>query len=282
MARARPPAASCSRPSVSARPPRRSSRAGRLGRGPAGPPQRLLLLFSPHGDHPARTTGRPGPRRPSTSRPAASWSRSTAQGDMIVFKGLKRDTRGRGAHERCMGSLWTGTALAPGTQEANGPSIDQIIAKSIKPTTDFESLQFGVQPYYTSDSDSTSRAGRSDGNMIYAGRQAAHPRRVRSLQDVRPPVRRRGMPPRAAAGSDPNADSAARQEARASSTSSPGEIGDVRAQRRRQGGRLQDRLPPRAGARHRAPAAGAGAEPAAPSPSPTARWTSTWTRTSPS
>ena len=28
--------------------------------------------------------------------------------------------------------------------------------------------QFSVQPHYTSDSDSTSRAGRSDGNMIYA------------------------------------------------------------------------------------------------------------------
>jgi hypothetical protein len=51
--------------------------------------------------------------------------------DMIIFKNLKRPSRGPGEHERCGGNLWTGTALAAGSQDANGPSVDQIVAKAL-------------------------------------------------------------------------------------------------------------------------------------------------------
>ena len=131
-------------------------------------PKRIFLLFSPHGVIPDAYW--PTGSETAFNFPAGGILEPLAahKGDMVIYKGLKRDTRGPGDHERCFCNMWTGTALAPGSQEANGPSIDQIIAKAIKPTTAFESLQFSVQPHYTSDTDSTSRAGRSDGNMIYA------------------------------------------------------------------------------------------------------------------
>ncbi len=132
-------------------------------------PRRMFLLYSPHGVVPQNYW--PSGNETNFAFPAGSILEPLAgfKDRMLVFKGLKRDTRGPGDHERCFCNMWTGTALAPGTQEGNGPSIDQIVAKATKPTTDFESLQFSVQPHYSSDTDSTSRAGRSDGNMIYAG-----------------------------------------------------------------------------------------------------------------
>jgi hypothetical protein len=135
----------------------------------ASSPQRLFLLYSPHGVIPQNYW--PSGTETNFTFPAGGILEPLTpyKSDMLIFKGLKRDTRGSGDHERCFLNIWTGTALAPGTQEANGPSIDQIVAKAIKPQTDFESLQFAVQPHYTSDTDSTSRAGRSDGNMIYSG-----------------------------------------------------------------------------------------------------------------
>jgi hypothetical protein len=134
----------------------------------AASPQRMFLLYSPHGVIPQNYW--PTGTETAFTFPTGGILEPLTpyKGDMVIFKGLKRDTRGPGDHERCFCSMWTGTALAAGTQLGNGPSIDQIVAKSIKPQTDFESLQFAVQPHYTSDSDSTSRAGRSDGNMIYA------------------------------------------------------------------------------------------------------------------
>jgi hypothetical protein len=140
-----------------------------LAQGAGSMPRRMFLLYSPHGVIPqnywptgseTNFTFAPG----SIIEPLAPY-----KDQMLVFKGLKRDTRGPGDHERCFCNMWTGTALAPGSQEGNGPSIDQIVAKALKPQTDFESIQLSVQPHYSSDTDSTSRAGRSDGNMIYAG-----------------------------------------------------------------------------------------------------------------
>jgi hypothetical protein len=135
----------------------------------AASPQRMFLLFSPHGVIPENYW--PSGNETSFTFPTGGILEplNAYKSQMLLFNGIKRDTRGPGDHERCFCNIWTGTALAPGTQEGNGPSIDQIVAKAIKPATDFESLQFAVQPHYTSDSDSTSRAGRSDGNMIYAG-----------------------------------------------------------------------------------------------------------------
>jgi hypothetical protein len=135
----------------------------------AGSPQRMFLLFSPHGVIPENYFPS-GTETNFTFAPGSIMEPLTPyKSEMLFVKGLKRDTRGPGDHERCFCNMWTGTALAAGSQEGNGPSIDQIVAKAIKPPTDFESLQFAVQPHYTSDTDSTSRAGRSDGNMIYAG-----------------------------------------------------------------------------------------------------------------
>jgi hypothetical protein len=135
----------------------------------AGSPQRMFLLYSPHGVIPQNYW--PTGSETAFNFPTGGILEPLApyKDQMVIYKGLKRDTRGPGDHERCFCNMWTGTALAPGTQEGNGPSIDQIVAKAIKPPTEFESLQFAVQPHYTSDTDSTSRAGRSDGNMIYAG-----------------------------------------------------------------------------------------------------------------
>ena len=161
----------------------------------------MFLLFSPHGVIPDAYW--PTGSETAFNFPAGGILEPLAahKGDMVIYKGLKRDTRGPGDHERCFCNMWTGTALAPGTQEANGPSIDQIVAKAIKPTTAFESLQFSVQPHYTSDTDSTSRAGPLRRQHDLRRRQAAHPLRVQPLQDVRPPVRRHrrgGMQCRAA------------------------------------------------------------------------------------
>jgi hypothetical protein len=136
---------------------------------PGALPKRMFLLYTPHGVIPE--TYWPGGGETGFTFPAGGILEplNDYKSEMVIFKGLKRDTRGPGDHERCFCNMWTGTALAPGTQEGNGPSIDQIVAKATKPGTDFESLQFAVQPHYSSDTDSTSRAARSDGNMIYAG-----------------------------------------------------------------------------------------------------------------
>ena len=139
----------------------------------ATPARRLLLLFSPHGVIPE--TYWPTGSETSFSFPAGGILEpfTPHKADMVVFKGLKRPTRGRGAHEIVMGNLWTGTGLALPTQDANGPSIDQIIASGQPRETSFASLQFGVQCSWWGEGDITSRAGSVNSSMIYA---AAHQR----------------------------------------------------------------------------------------------------------
>jgi hypothetical protein len=139
----------------------------------ATPPRRLVLLFSPHGVIPE--TYWPTGGETDFSFPAGGILEPFAphKADMILFKGLKRPTRGRGAHEIVMGNLWTGTGLALPTQDANGPSIDQIIVKAQPRETTFESLQFGVHCSFWAEGDITSKAGSVNSSMIYA---AAHQR----------------------------------------------------------------------------------------------------------
>jgi hypothetical protein len=136
-------------------------------------PQRLVLLFSPHGVIPETYWPTGGER--DFAFPAAGILEPFAphKADMLVFKGLKRPTKGHGAHEIVMCNLWTGGSMAEPSQDANGPSIDQIVAKAIKPDTSFESLQFGVQCPYWAEGDITSRAGSMNSSMINA---AAHQR----------------------------------------------------------------------------------------------------------
>jgi len=131
-------------------------------------PKRLFLLYTPHGVIPENYWPSGGETDFQFGTGSILEPLTPYKSEMVIFKGLGRETKGPGDHERCFCNMWTGTALAPGTQEGNGPSIDQIVAKKMKPPTEFESLQFAVQPHYSSDSDSTSRARRSDGNMIYA------------------------------------------------------------------------------------------------------------------
>jgi hypothetical protein len=139
----------------------------------AASPQRLLLLFSPHGVIPETYWPTGGEKDFAFPAGGILEPFNPHKADMVVFKGLKRPTRGRGAHEIVMGNLWTGTGLALPTQDANGPSIDQIIAKSRPSETTFESLQFGVQCSWWAEGDITSRSGSVNSSMIYA---AAHQR----------------------------------------------------------------------------------------------------------
>jgi hypothetical protein len=137
----------------------------------ATPPKRLLLLFSPHGVIPENYW--PTGADTNFAFPAGSILEPFAphKNDMIVFKGLKRPTKGRGAHEIVMVNLWTGTSMHPSTQDATGPSIDQVIAKALPKETTYESLQFGVQTTFWGEGDITSRLGSPNSTMIYAGTQ---------------------------------------------------------------------------------------------------------------
>jgi hypothetical protein len=137
----------------------------------AGPPiKRLVTVFYPHGVVPENYW-------PAGSETAFTFAAGSIlepmtphKADMIIFKNLKRPSRGPGEHERCAGNLWTGTALAPGSQDANGPSVDQIVAKASMAPTDFASLQFGVQTAYWGDGDS--KPGSPNTSLIYGGPRA--------------------------------------------------------------------------------------------------------------
>jgi hypothetical protein len=136
------------------------------------PIKRLLTVFSPHGIIPENYW-------PSGSETAFTFAPGSIlepmkphQADMIIFKGLVRATSGPGDHERCAGNLWTGTTLAPGSQDASGPSIDQIVAKALNPPTDFQSVQFGAQTSWWGEGDVLSRAGSPNTSLIYADARA--------------------------------------------------------------------------------------------------------------
>jgi hypothetical protein len=139
----------------------------------ATPPRRLVLLFSPHGVIPE--TYWPTGTETAFTFPAGGilepFNRHKA--DMVLFKNLKRQTKGRGAHEIVMCNLWTGGSMALPTQDANGPSVDQIIAKALPRETSFESLQFGVQCSWWGEGDIVAKAGSVNSSMINA---AAHQR----------------------------------------------------------------------------------------------------------
>lgn len=117
----------------------------------AGFPQRLLLVFSP--------MGLPRYYWPTGSETDFKLGAGTIleplkgfEGDLIIPKGIKRDWDPvhPDEHEKGIACMFTGAKLntgADGTGNgfASGPSIDQIIAKAVKPDTRFESLQIAVQ-----------------------------------------------------------------------------------------------------------------------------------------
>jgi Protein of unknown function (DUF1552) len=141
---------------------------------PGGSAKRLVLLFSPHGVIPENWNPTGGD---AGLNPFAAGSIlepfNELRNDMVVFKGLKRPTKGKGEHEIVMANLWTGTSMALPSQDAGGPSIDQIIAKAQPRETTFESLQFGVQCSFWGEGDIVDKAGSPNSSMIYA---AAHQR----------------------------------------------------------------------------------------------------------
>jgi hypothetical protein len=132
-------------------------------------PRRLLMVFSgngtvedqfwPVGDG-ANFTFKPG----SITEPLAPYAKK-----LIFPRGLHRKTSGSGAHEQNIGGLWTGCGLVSGFGYPSGPSIDQVIVQALNPTTNFKSLQFGVQ------CDSFNRGGNKAvlKCMTYSGSNAA-------------------------------------------------------------------------------------------------------------
>jgi hypothetical protein len=108
-------------------------------------PKRLLLVFSGCGtleDQFWPTGGETdfGFKPGSITEPLAPFKKK-----LLFPKNLHRITSGSGAHEKNMGGLWTCTGLVATNGYPRGPSLDQIIANALNPTTAFKSLQFGVQ-----------------------------------------------------------------------------------------------------------------------------------------
>jgi hypothetical protein len=132
-------------------------------------PKRLVLLFSPHGVIPE--TYWPTGGETDFAFPAGGILEPFAphRADMTIFKGLTRQTTGKGEHEIAMANLWTGTGMALPSQDAGGPSIDQIVAKGVPLQTSFESLQFGVQTPFWGEGDIASKVGSPNSSMINAG-----------------------------------------------------------------------------------------------------------------
>jgi hypothetical protein len=114
----------------------------------AGFPTRLLLVFSGNGSVPddywptggeTDFTFKPG----GISEPLAPFRQK-----LIFPRNMKRVRNGPGGHESAMVCLWTASSRNPGSPfggYSKNPSIDQIIAKKLPPTTAFPSLEFGVQ-----------------------------------------------------------------------------------------------------------------------------------------
>jgi hypothetical protein len=138
------------------------------------PPRRLLLLFTPDGIIADKwwPTGTELDWRLPEDATLAPLMRHRA--DITVLKGLSRRTSGVGAHQQAMGGLWTGNSLSGGTA-AGAASIDQIVARSLAPETDFPSLQLGVQSFYGGEGDLVSKRANLSSYMTFAGPGAPMP-----------------------------------------------------------------------------------------------------------
>jgi hypothetical protein len=143
---------------------------------PARAPKRLLLVFSANGMVPERFW----PAAAATAAPAPAGELNFGEGsdlaalqpfrrDLVLLGGLARPLHKLGgAHERAMGALWTSARLNQGSQFGgggwpSGPSIDQMLARGLPRTTDFASLEVGVQPF------GPGAKGGTMQHMCYAG-----------------------------------------------------------------------------------------------------------------
>jgi hypothetical protein len=137
------------------------------------PAKRLLLVFTPDGIVPEKYWPTGGETTFSFPAGGILEPLERHKGDMIIFKDMPRFNGGSGgAHEHGMGGLWTGNSISG--NQAMAPSVDQIIAKATNPSTPFQSLQFGVQPYLLG-SDAYAKADSVNSYMIYSGPKARMP-----------------------------------------------------------------------------------------------------------
>jgi hypothetical protein len=141
--------------------------------GATAAPKKLLLVFTPDGIVPEQWW--PTGTETAWNFPAGGICEplNKYKEKMIFFKDIARATGGSGgAHEHAMGGLWTGNSIA--SNQGMAPSVDQIIAKQIGKATDFESLQFGVQPFFDS-GDANAKTASVNSYMIYSGPRARVP-----------------------------------------------------------------------------------------------------------
>ncbi len=113
-------------------------------------PVRLMLLFTANGSVPSRYWPTGG--ETDFTFPAGQITEPLApyRAKMIFPMSMRRPRGGGGGHESALRTMWTGagqTGSGGGFGGyANGPSVDQIIAKALPAgQTTFPSLQFGVQ-----------------------------------------------------------------------------------------------------------------------------------------
>jgi uncharacterized protein DUF1552 len=149
--------------------------------GPGKGPQRLVLLFAPHGVNPNKYWPSKGPSGAETDFAFPAGDDAILKpllphkADMIFFDGLKRDTSGPGDHERLLDSLYSAGRVGPNHKAGTAATIDQIVAQRWKPALDtsFPSLQFAVQNWFWAGS--FAREGAADSEMIYSGPDAKIP-----------------------------------------------------------------------------------------------------------
>src|SRR5947207_10886632 len=101
-------------------------------------PQRLVLLFAPHGVNPAKYWPVRGPSGAETDFSFPPGDDAILKpllphkADMIFFDGLKRDTSGPGDHERLPDSLYSARHVGNIHKYATANTIDQIIGNRLK------------------------------------------------------------------------------------------------------------------------------------------------------
>jgi hypothetical protein len=136
-------------------------------------PKKLLLLFTPDGIVPDRWW--PTGTETAWNFPAHGicMPLTKYKDKMIFFKNVNRATGGSGgAHEHAMGGLWTGNSISG--NQGMAPSVDQIIATKLTKQTDFDSLQFGVMPYFDQ-GNANAKTASVNSYMIYSAPKANVP-----------------------------------------------------------------------------------------------------------
>jgi hypothetical protein len=135
--------------------------------------KRLLLVFTPDGIVPEQWWPS-GTETDFTFLPGSILEpMARHKADMIILKDMARFNAGSGgAHEHGMGGLWTGNSISGNQNMA--PSVDQIISKAMPTPTDFQSLQFGVQPYFDA-GNANAKTASVNSYMIYSGPKAQMP-----------------------------------------------------------------------------------------------------------